>query len=300
MRKLKITVIILSLMVLGALGYYMLMDKSPINYDDFTPEDINENVDVIDDNPMDTDLRQLWLESKAKNQDYIGQIVFDSGIIDLGFVQAEDIYDDYGNFYTFYDIDGNLITEDEKDYGCDGYACSGNDVYLWTYWETMQYDKFDNGGSVFLDYRNSLEDENLIIYGHHFSVEYNPERDRAFTCLENFVNEEYYEDNKYLSLILDNEIRKYEVAVVFRYDLNNGDNAQYYRTVYDYQIDGTPDEGYKEKYFDYINAIAYYNTGVTLDENDRTLTLQTCFSGEPDYREVLVCKEIDRIEYSGE
>lgn len=294
-KKKKIIVILLSIIaVLGiVLGVLVISSNKEVEP---TPEEPTPVVEP-EENKMDADLRQRYLDNKAISDDYIGHIVFDSGIIDLPFVQAEDIYDDDGKFYTFYDIDGNRILEEDAEYGCDDYACTGNDVYLWTYWETMEYDKMEHGGSVFMDYRNTLDDENIIIYGHHFSPEFDPERTRAFTCLENFVNEDYYKDNQYLSLILDNEIRKYQVAVVFKYDLNNGDDSQYYRTEYEFDLSGDPDPGYTEKYFKTIKELAYYDTGVELKKGDKTLTLQTCYSGQPDYREVIVCKLIDTIKY---
>lgn len=293
MKKKKRAIIVLGFLVaIFSILLYVL-----IRFDIFTKKDeipeVEEVVEVIEkeDNP-NTLLRKRWEENKKINPDYVGEIIFDSGIIDLPFVQADDVYDDSGNLYQFYDIDGNVIYD--IDAGCDGYSCTGNDVYLWTYWKTMEYDKFDNGGSIFMDYRNSLYDENIIVYGHHFSVEYNPERNKAFTCLENFVNEEYYEENKNLSLVLDGEIRKYVIASVYRCDITD-ENAEYYRTSYNYDIDGYEDPGYKESYFDHIDEIEYYDTGVELNSDDYTLTLQTCFSGEPNYREILVCKQVEVI-----
>ena len=294
MKKKKLIIVLLFiLVVLSSIFLYVT-----VRFDLFknteevvvVPEEKEETKPEIDDKY--TKLRQRWNANKQINDDYVGEIVFDSGIIDLSFVKADDVYDSNGNQYIFYDIDGNVITDMEE--GCDGYSCSGNDVYLWTYWKTMEYDKFDNGGSVFMDYRNSLNDENLIIYGHHFSIEYNPERDKAFTCLENFVNKDYYEDNKYLSLVLDGEIRRYEIASVYRCDIYD-EAAEYYRTSYNYDFDGYEDPGYKERYFEHIKDIEYYDTGVDLNGGDYTLTLQTCFSGEPDYREILVCKQIEVI-----
>ena len=40
-------------------------------------------------NPMDPELRSMWLTNKKINEDYVGQIVFDSGLINLPFVQAK-------------------------------------------------------------------------------------------------------------------------------------------------------------------------------------------------------------------
>ena len=246
---------------------------------------------------MDSELREEFLANKAKNEDYVGKIVFDSGLIDLPFVQAKSVYNNDGEFYTLYDIGGHQITEDEKDYGCDG-VCTGNDVYIWTDWETGQYDKMNKGGSVFLDYRNEIDDQNLIIYGHHFSEPFDPERNRAFTPLEKLMEQENYEENKFFSLILDNEIREYQIAYVYEYSLLKEDEPEYYRTAYDYTIDGESDPGYYDKYIEKVKEQSYYDTGLSLTTADKTVTLQTCYSNRPDYRLIIVAKELGRVTYN--
>ena len=79
-------------------------------------------------NPMDRKLRKMWLKNEGINPDYVGQIIFDSGLIDLPFVQAKDVYKEDGSLYTFYTKDGQLV-EDPTGF-------SGNDVYIWTNWKT--------------------------------------------------------------------------------------------------------------------------------------------------------------------
>ena len=112
--------------------------------------------------------------------------------------------------YSFYTEDGKLVTD------ATGYT--GNDVYIWTYWKTGEYDYNDNGGSTFMDYRNNLADQNLIVYGHHFSVWNDETRTKAFTPLEQLLEQENYQKNRYVTLVLENEIRKYEIACVYEFD----------------------------------------------------------------------------------
>ena len=160
------------------IGGSALLNK---NKNDIPEEPVEE---VIEDNtpePMPAELKNEWLGNKAINPDFIGSIKFDSGLIDLPFVQATDVYDRYGKPYTFYTEDGQLV-EDIENY-------TGNDVYIWTNWKTGEYDRYDEGGSVFMDYRNNLKDQNLIIYGHHFARDWDPSGSKQFTPLDALLEE---------------------------------------------------------------------------------------------------------------
>ena len=81
-----------------------------------------------------------------------------------------------------------------------------------------------------MDYRNTLDDQNLIIYGHHYARDYDPSGSKQFSALDILLDEENYGDNKSLELILDNEIRRYEVAAVFVIDILDDDEIQVIRT----------------------------------------------------------------------
>ena len=140
---------------------------------------------------MPAEYKDEWLRNKAINHDYIGNIIFDSGLIDLPIVQATDVYDRNGNLYTFYTEEGQLV-EDVEDY-------TGNDVYIWTNWKTREYDPYGDGGSVFMDFRNNLKDQNLIIYGHHFARDFDPSGSKQFTPLDALPEEENYETKRLLS-----------------------------------------------------------------------------------------------------
>lgn len=221
--------------------------------------------------------RQLWLQNKSINPDYQGEIIFDSGVINKSFVQAKGTLDSNGDLYKFYTKNGKRVKNPK------GYT--GNDVYIWTNWKDMTYDYNIEGGSVFMDYRNSLDDQNVIIYGHHFSKSAgnDPDRNKAFTPLENALNADNVDDYRTLRLILDNETRYYELAYVYNYDVTNefyNKNCQYYRTNYNYnEFIDNPDEGYYQTYIDSLEKVKLYDTGVKLETSDKTLTLQTCISG---------------------
>ena len=252
---------------------------------------VSEKIVQIDYN----ETKSKWKEYKKINEDYVGQIVFDSGLIDKPFVQAKSCFKSDGEPYSFFNQDGSRVTSFD-DY-------NGNDVYIWMDFETMEYDYDKKGGSIFLDYRNNLDDQNLIIYGHYFSTIYNkdPERIKAFTPLEKLLEPSYYENNSTVKLFLENEIRIYKLWAVYKYNSNESeyfDRCQYYRP--NYNIDdytGIIDENYYRNYIDFVNGVKLYDTGIDLTTADKTLTLQTCMTPYNYLYEICVFKQIDSESY---
>ena len=275
-KKLLIVILILQVAVTGALVFLLIhnnVSKGSTVIETDTEETIEEDNDPFEENYGDK--IALWKENKAINSDYVGEIYFTSLLIDDSFVQAKDVYDQNGELYRFYNEDGTLVNDPS------GY--NGNDVYIWTYWKSGEYDYNDHGGSVFMDYRNDLSDQNLIIYGHHFSVWNDEERIKAFTPLEKLMEEENYAGNETLQIVLEDEVRTYELWAVYLYDVNDADDqekAQYWRIEYNYDdFSGVRDDSYYQTYIDYVESKRLYDTGVSLDTTDKTLTLQTCISG---------------------
>ena len=285
------TIIVILGIVLGLLLTGVLNPKKPVETE---PE---PQIEVIEIDPGEVEkkkYRENYDENKAINPDYVGDLFFDSGLVNVNFVQAKSVYKDNGEMYTFYTENGRLVTDPE------GYT--GNEVYIWTYWKTGEYDYNDHGGSTFMDYRNFLSDQNIIIYGHHFSVWNDETRSKAFTPLEKMLEKENYEANKYVTMVLEHEIRKYVVASVFIYDAydpDHQDNLQFYRTNYaynDYTNETDPD--YFANYIAKLKEVELYDTGVELSDNDKTVSLQTCISGHTgELFEILVLKELSVENY---
>jgi len=213
-----------------------------------------------------TKYKKLWKENKAINSDYLGQLVFESGLIDQPVLQGSD-----------------------------------NDIYFRSNWKDMSYDA---EGSVFMDYRNEPDDQNLIIYGHYVYPEYEINTlgrekalgDRMFTPLVKLKDQANYEANKYVDLYLENEVIRYEVAVVYHCILDPEvgyvspiKGMYYFSTNYS-------EEGFEE-YKNTIYDAAFYQTGVDINYNDKLLTLQTCVEGHDELLEIVVCKEISRTAY---
>lgn len=247
---------------------------------------------VVEDNtpePMPAELKNEWLANKAINPDFVGSIKFDSGLIDLPFVQAKDVYDRNGKPYTFYTEDGALV-EDVDEY-------TGNDVYIWTNWKTGEYDRYGEGGSVFMDYRNNLADQNIIIYGHHFARDWDPSGSRQFTPLDALLEEVNYEANRTLKLILNNEIREYVITNVFTIDIENDYELNILRRNMNEDYSGNADPGFFNEFIRYIDGINRYPIGEKLNEGDSILTLVTCMQHQPELRQIIIAKETEKTVY---
>lgn len=126
-----------------------------------------------------------WNEKHELNNDYVGKIYFESGLIDIDFVQGET-----------------------------------NDKYLRINWMDNTYDM---EGSVFMDEDCSLDSDNITIYGHYVYPFLDASRTHKFTPLYKLIDN--YEENKYIKLFLKDEVRRYIVSGVYEINLleNEGD-----------------------------------------------------------------------------
>lgn len=234
--------------------------------------------------PMLSEYRNVWLENKSINSDYAGQIIFNSGLIDLPFVQAKDVYDQNGNAYVFYTAEGETVVDIDE--------YTGNDVYIWKNWKTGAYDRYEEGGSVFMDYRNTLEDRNLILYGHHFARDYDPSGSKQFTPLDLLLKEENYDRNSSLKLVLDNQIRTYEICAVLILDVREEEQLEIVNT------DANHDSESFKDYVALIERLSVYDTGKRVREKDSLLTLITCIEHRPELRQAVICSEVSRKFYA--
>lgn len=283
-KKLLSIVLVLLIAVLGCVLYLFRNEEEVIEVNN------TDDISNLENNDEYKELIDYYQENKAINKDYVGDLYFTSNLLHESFVQAKSVYDDNGELYTFYTQNGSIV-KNPDDY-------TGNDVYIWKYWKTGEYDYNNHGGSVFLDYRNELFDQNLIIYGHHFSVWNDETRSKAFTPLEQLLLEENYASNKELKLLLENEIRTYELWSVYEFNATDDewyDKAQYWRYNYNYDdYSDSVDNDYYQNYIDFVKENRLYDTDVELTTSDKTLTLQTCISGHTGVLyEILVFKQVD-------
>lgn len=184
-------------------------------------------------------LKNAYDEKKSENQDYVGHFVMGNHVIDQIVAQGED-----------------------------------NEFYLTHDFNRQSYPS----GTIFMDYRNTLDDQNIILYGHYV---YKDET-RMFSPLHLLKTIEGYELNHQMTLQLEDEIRHYIVAEVFYFDLNTYNVAYYLTHIDDF-----------EQWYQTVKDNRLIETGVKLTSEDKLLTLQTCVRNRNDLRLIVIAKEVE-------
>ncbi len=127
--------------------------------------------------------------------------------------------------------------------------------------------EYDFNGWIYMDYRNNkdLNDDNTIIYGH---TNYNAAV--MFGSLKNTLNKEWQNNKDNLIIPIDTiyESKKYQVFST--YTINNTDD--YLVTNFSSILD-------KYSFFQKLQNRSNYDYNVTLDHDDKILTLSTCADG---------------------
>lgn len=181
-----------------------------------------------------------WDDFYDRNNDYIGHLVFDSNIINLPVVQSYD-----------------------------------NDYYLRRNFEK----EYDIKGIPFIDYRCSLDDQNIIIYGHYIRKG----SKEMFTPLEKLIDNR---DNDYVELRLRSSIRRYELVAIIIVD-GEFEN-EYPFLLQNFNVNSMNELN------EFIKANALYYSEYQIDCTDILLTLTTCTNSTNDDREIVIFKEIDK------
>lgn len=134
-------------------------------------------------------------------------------------------------------------------------------------------------GSIFMDYRNNFEtDENIIIYGH------NMKNKTMFSQLEDFKNEDFFNENNKIRIITNDKEYVYKVF-----------SAYYVDPSYNYIIPKfNTDEEY-EKYLNEITNKSLNKSNVNVSSKDKIITLSTCSYETGNTRTVVHGKLIDVI-----
>lgn len=125
---------------------------------------------------------------------------------------------------------------------------------------------YDPKGTIFIDYRNDINDKVLLIYGHN-SHTYNI----PFKELENYYNEDYYNEHKKIYISTNNTLKEYEIFSIF---------IEYKDWSY------TKIKFEDDKYLEHLNYLknkSWYESNITLSKEDNIIILQTC-SYHKDYK----------------
>jgi sortase B len=121
--------------------------------------------------------------------------------------------------------------------------------------------RHDGLGTPFVDYRIDLSNtKKTLIFGHNSKY-----KEMPFKILENYYNEDYYKEHKYLTLTLEDTIKKYEIFSVY---------VEYKDFDY-YNLNFKNDS----EWFNHITKLknkSFYDTGVEINDSDEIIILQTC------------------------
>ncbi len=149
--------------------------------------------------------------------------------------------------------------------------------------------EYDKNGSIFMDKDCDVlkPSTNLILYGHHMKS------GKMFGDLDQYEQESYYEEHKYINFDTIYEKGLYEVMYVFRSRVYS--EAEVVFKYYQF-IDALSEVEFNS-YMDEMAAISLYDTGVTAEYGDRLLTLSTCDYQEKNGRFVVVARKVTAKEY---
>ena len=140
-----------------------------------------------------------------------------------------------------------------------------------SYYLTHNFNKEKNkAGWIFADYKNKFDgtDKNIVIYGHNM-------RDGSmFAGLKDVIKEDWYnnENNKYVTLITENEYQTYQVFSVYQTEVE-----EYYLQTNILNFN---------EFIEKIKNRSKKDFNVEIKETDNLLTLSTC-ADNTKYRVVL-------------
>ena len=166
------------------------------------------------------------------------------------------------------DIIGTIIYCNREDIILHSYD---NNYYMYhNYLKSRSY-----SGEIFLDYRNSINDKILIIYGHSSDI-----FNTSFSILKNYLNEVYYLNNRYIKIKLVDKYYVYKLVSIF---IEDNDFSYLKLNINDY-----------DKHYNYLLNKSIYDNDINLDKRDRVLIIQTCYE---DKYLVLVSKLVEEVYY---
>ena len=141
--------------------------------------------------------------------------------------------------------------------------------------------EYANAGIPFVSADGNIDSKNVVIYGH--SSKWN---NIIFTSLMNYVNQSYYIKHPTFQFITETETRTYQIFAVLNVDLNNLDDSLEFT-----QASWDSNNAFNAFVSDSINR-ELYKTGVTVDSEDKLMTLVTCDTRDNNKRIIVIAKKI--------
>ena len=142
--------------------------------------------------------------------------------------------------------------------------------------------EYANAGIPFVSADGNIEAKNVVIYGHSSKWS-----DIIFTPLMSYINKSYYKEHPTFRFITENKIRTYQIFGVMNVDLNNlNDSLEFTQSSWD------SDTAFNAFISDSINR-GLYKTGISVNTEDKLMTLVTCDTRNDNKRTVILAKRVD-------
>lgn len=150
-----------------------------------------------------------------------------------------------------------VLSIDNTDYNSLVMQSSDNKYYLYR----NANRKNDGLGTPFVDYRIDLNNtKKTLIFGHNSKY-----KEMPFKILENYYDEDYYKEHKYLTLTLEDTTKKYLIYSVYveyedfdYYNLDFKNETEWYN------------------HLTKLRGKSFYDTNVDINKDDEIIILQTC------------------------
>lgn len=142
--------------------------------------------------------------------------------------------------------------------------------------------EYANAGIPFVSADGNIDSKNVVIYGH--SSKWN---NIIFTPLMNYVNQSYYKEHPTFQFITESDTRTYQIFAILNVDLNNLDDSLEFT-----QSNWDSNNAFNAFISDSINR-ELYKTSVTVDSEDKIMTLVTCDTRNDNKRTVILAKRVD-------
>ena len=141
--------------------------------------------------------------------------------------------------------------------------------------------EYANAGIPFVSADGNIDSKNVVIYGH--SSKWN---NIIFTPLMNYVNQSYYKEHPTFQFITESDTRTYQIFAILNVDLNNLDDSLEFT-----QSNWDSNNAFNAFISDSINR-ELYKTSVTVDSEDKIMTLVTCDTRDNNKRIIVIAKKI--------
>lgn len=152
-----------------------------------------------------------------------------------------------------------------------------NDDYLWKNLEHEPYGE----GTVFLDFRNDLNNQNLILYG----ITVLSDLPLRFGPLSELEDQSICESNNQIIFETATKQRYFEICTVLHFNVNESSP--------DYAKPAFSTEEFIV-YTDYLQKHNLIDTSFELKESDHMLTLCTDLKDYPDIKLIIFTKEVNK------